>query len=82
MDEKIDTIIPTLSIEIGVNLEAYGVNESAALLAYYLRLPAREKAVVDTVLRYICGWKFEELLFACGLRIGKQGELLKVQKEQ
>ena len=82
MDEKIQNLIPTLSIELEVNLEAYGENKSEALLNYYLRCNSQEKAVVDKVLMYICGKTFEGVLFECGLRIGEKGALLDVPQEE
>ena len=82
MDEKIQNIIPTLSIVIEANVEAYGKNESEELLRYYLRCNSQERAVMDNVLTYICGKTFEGVLFECGLRIGEKGELLTVPEEQ
>jgi hypothetical protein len=82
MDEKIQTIIPTLSIELEVNLEAYGENMSEALLSYYLHCNSQERAVVDKVLTYICGKTFEGVLFECGIRIGEKGALLDVPQEE
>jgi hypothetical protein len=82
MDGKIQAIIPTLSIELEVNLEAYGGNMSEALLSYYLHCNAQERAVVDKVLMYLCGKTFEGVLFECGLRIGEKGALLNVPQEE
>jgi hypothetical protein len=82
MEEKIQNIIPTLSIVLGVNLEAYGNNESHEFLGYYLRCNARERAVVDKVLVYICAKTFAEILLECGIRIGEKGELLDVPPKE
>ena len=82
MDEKIQTIIPTLLIVLEVNLEAYGANMSEALLSYYLHCNAQERAVVDKVLMYICGWTFETLLGKCGIRIGEKGDLLDAPEKE
>ena len=82
MDEKIQTIIPTLLIELEVNLEAYGENKSEALLSYFLHCNAQERTVVDKVLTYICGKTFEGVLFECGIRIGEKGALLDVPEEE
>jgi hypothetical protein len=82
MDEKIQNLIPTLSIELEVNLEAYGENKSEALLRYYLHCNSRERAVVDKVLMFICGKTFEGVLFECGIRIGEKGALLNVPQEE
>jgi hypothetical protein len=78
MDEKISNIIPTIFAEI----ESDGCNESEALLNYYLRCTAKERAVVDNVLMYLCGWTFETLLGKCGIRIGGKGALLDVPVEE
>jgi hypothetical protein len=82
MEEKVQNLIPTLLIELEVNLEAYGENKSEALLSYYLHCDSQERAVVDKVLLYICGKTFEGVLFECGIRIGEKGALLDVQEEQ
>ena len=82
MEEKIRNLIPTLSIELEVNLEAYGENMSKELLQYYLYCNSQERAVVDSVLMYICGKAFESLLFECGLRIGEKGNLLDAPEEE
>jgi hypothetical protein len=78
MDEKISNIIPTIFAEI----ESDGCNESEKLLAYYLDCTAKERAVVDNVLMYLCGWTFETLLGKCGIRIGEKGALLDVPEEE
>ena len=54
MEEKIDNIIPTIFIE----MESDADNESDTLLRYFLRCNPQERAVVDKVLLYICGWTF------------------------
>ena len=78
MDEKINNIIPTLFAE----MESDGENESEELLNYYLRCNSQERAVVDNVLMYICGWTFETLLAKCGIQTGEKGELRNAQEEQ
>jgi hypothetical protein len=78
MEEKIDNIIPTIFAEF----ESDGENESEALLDYYLGCTAKERAVVDNVLMYLCGWTFETLLGKCGIRIGEKGALLDVPEEE
>jgi hypothetical protein len=77
MEEKVQNLIPTLFAE----MESDGENESEELLAYYLDCTAKERAVVDNVLMYICGWTFETLLAKCGIRIGGKGALLDVPQE-
>jgi len=78
MDEKINNLIPTIFAE----MESDGDNESEKLLAYYLDCNVQERAVVDNVLMYLCGWTFETLLVKCGLRIGAKGELLTAPEER
>jgi hypothetical protein len=70
MDEKISNIIPTLYAE----MESDGKNESKALLGYYMECNSPEKAVVNNVMIYICGWSFETLLEKCGIKINEEGE--------
>jgi hypothetical protein len=78
MEEKIQNLIPTLYAE----MESDDENESEKFLVYYLSCNAKERAVVDNVLMYICGWTFETLLAKCGIRIGEKGALLDVPQEE
>ena len=78
MDEKISNIIWTIFSEIGNDDE----DDSEELLEYYLRCTAKERAVVDNVLMYLCGWEFETILSKCGIRIGTKGALLDVPVEE
>jgi hypothetical protein len=64
MDEKIDNIIPTLTGEIESDRE----NESRKLLSYYMHCTRQEKAVVNTIFLYVCGWTFPTILKKCGIR--------------
>jgi hypothetical protein len=70
MKDQINDLIPTIMSEIESDQE----NESDRLLAYYLRCNTQEKAVVDNVLMYLCGWTFETLLGKCGIEINESGE--------
>jgi hypothetical protein len=70
MDDKINDIIPTLYTE----MESDGENESEALLGYYRECNTQEKAVVNNVMMYLCGWTFETLLERCGIEINEEGE--------
>jgi len=70
MEEKIHNIIPILYAEI----ESDGENESKALLRYYMECNSQERAVVNNVMMYICGWSFETLLEKCGIKIDEEGE--------
>jgi hypothetical protein len=64
MEEKISNIIPTLMEEIASDRE----NESEKLLRYYLRCNRQERAVVNNIFLYVCGWTFPTLLKKCGIR--------------
>lgn len=75
MEEQINNIIPVLMGEI----ESDGENESDLLLNYYLRCNAQEKAVVNNVMIYLCGWSFETLLEKCGIGIDEKGEPIIVE---
>jgi len=70
MEEKINNIIPTLMGEI----ESDGENESKELFGYYLECNQLEKAVVNNVMMYLCGWSFETLLEKCGIKVDENGE--------
>ena len=78
MKDKISNIIPTIFAEI----ESDPSNESVRLLKYYLRCTAKQRAVVDNVLIYLCGWEFGTILSKCGIRIGTKGALLDVPVEE
>ena len=70
MNDKINNIIPTIYAE----MESDGENESKALLGYYMECNAPEKAVINNVMIYICGWSFETLLEKCGIEVNEEGE--------
>lgn len=70
MEDKINNIIPTLYAEI----ESDGENESKALLNYYMECNTPEKAAINNVMIYICGWSFETLLEKCGIKVDETGE--------
>jgi hypothetical protein len=72
MDEKINNIIPTLFAEMESDRE----NQSKGLLHYYMECNTPERAVVNNIMIYICGWSFETLLEKCGLEIDEEGEPL------
>ena len=78
MDEKISNIIPTIFAEIASD----ECDESGLLLDYYMRCTAKERAVVDNVLIYLCGWTFKTILGKCGIGIGERGALLDVPVEE
>jgi hypothetical protein len=64
MEEKSENIIPILMGEIESDRE----NESRKLLSYYMRCNRQEKAVVNNVFLYICGWTLPTILKKCGIR--------------
>jgi hypothetical protein len=70
MEDKINNIIPLLYAEI----ESDGENESKALLGYYMECNSQERAVVNNVMMYICGWSFETLLEKCSIKIDESGK--------
>ena len=70
MNDKINNIIPTIYAE----MESDGENESKRLLRYFLRCNTQERAVIDNVMMYLCGWTFETLLAKCGIKINNEGE--------
>jgi hypothetical protein len=75
MEDQINNLIPTIMSE----MESDGDNDSDQFLAYYLRCNTQEKAVVDNVLMYLCGWTFETLLGKCGIEINEKGEPIIVE---
>ena len=70
MEDKINNIIPTLYVE----MESDGENESDRLLNYFLHCNREERAIIDNVMMYICGWTFETLLEKCGIKMNQEGE--------
>jgi hypothetical protein len=78
MEEQINNIIPTLMGEIESDRE----NESKELLGYYLACNQLEKAVVNNVMIYLCGWSFETLLEMCGIGIDEKGEPVIVEDKK
>ena len=70
MNDKINNIIPMIYAE----MESDGENESKRLLNYFIRCNAQERAVIDNVMMYICGWTFETLIGKCGIKINQEGE--------
>jgi hypothetical protein len=71
MKDKIENIIPTLFEEIGSDNE----NESEELLRYYICCNPQEREVINNVMLFICGWRFETLLEKCGMKFDEQGRL-------
>jgi hypothetical protein len=70
MEDKINNIVPTIYAEMESDRE----NESRALLGYYMECNTQEKAVVNNIMMYICGWSFETLLEKCGIKVDEKGE--------
>ena len=75
MEEQINNIIPVIMAEIESNRE----KDSNELFNYYLRCNTQEKAVVNNVMIYLCGWSFETLLEKCGIGIDEKGEPIIVE---
>ena len=55
-------------------MESDRENESKALLGYYMECNRPEKAVVNNIMIYICGWSFETLLEKCSIEVNEEGE--------
>ena len=64
MHEKINYIIPKIIEEISTD----GENESWELLNYYIHCSRRERAIINTVFLYLCGWTFPTIVKKCGIR--------------
>jgi hypothetical protein len=64
MEDKIELIVPKIFEEISTD----GENESRELLSYYIHCTRRERAVINTVLLYLCGWTFPTIVQKCGIR--------------
>ena len=75
MEDQINNLIPTLMGEIASD----GENESEELFNYYLGCNTQERAVVNNVMIYLCGWSFETLLDKCGIGIDEKGEPIIVE---
>ena len=69
MEDEIANIVPTIRDEM---LED-GENESEELLEYYICCNPQEKAVVDNVLMYLCGWRFSSILKKCRITVDQDG---------
>jgi hypothetical protein len=65
MQDKIRNIIPAIYAEIASD----GENESRQLLRYYTHCNREEKAVVNNIMIYLCGWGFDTILEKCGISI-------------
>jgi len=70
MEDEIDEIIPMIFRE----MESDDENQSSKLYAYYLACNTAERAVVDNIMMYICGWTFPTILKKCGIGIGEKGD--------
>jgi hypothetical protein len=70
MDEKIRNLVPIILEEIQSDRE----NDSQELLAYYVGCNTQEKAAVNNVMIYLCGWSFETILEKCGIAVDEKGD--------
>ena len=55
-------------------MDSDGENESQELFDYYVSCTKEEKAVVNHVMLYLCGWSFVTLLRMCGLSVNQMEE--------
>lgn len=67
---NIDNIIPKIYEEMSND----GDNESSELFDYYLRCSLAERAIINNVCIYLCGWSFETILEKCGIRVDENGD--------
>ena len=65
-----DDVIPTIYTEMTTD----GENESEELIDYYNRCDQRERAVINEVCMYLCGWSFETILEKCGIQVDENGD--------
>jgi hypothetical protein len=70
MKNKINNLIPTIYAEMASDDQ----NDSERLLNYYMRYAKYDRAVINEVMLYLCGWSFETLLDKSGIKIDKDGE--------
>ena len=66
-----DDVIPTIYIEMATD----GDNQSAELIDYYTRCDQKERAVINEVCIYLCGWCFETILEKCGIQLDEKGNI-------
>jgi hypothetical protein len=69
VEDEIDEIIPTIFSE----MESDGENQSSQLFAYYHACNSAERAVVDNIMMYLCGWTFPTILKKCGIDFDEKG---------
>jgi len=70
MKDKINNLIPTIYAEMASDDQ----NDSERLLNYYIRCAKYERAAINEVMLYLCGWSFETLLDKSGIKVDKNGE--------
>jgi hypothetical protein len=66
-----DDVIPTIYNEMATD----GENQSAELIDYYTRCDQKERAVINEVCIYLCGWSFETILEKCGVQLDEKGNI-------
>jgi hypothetical protein len=69
--KHMDDVIPTIYTEMATD----GENQSAELLDYYTRCDQTERAVINEVCIYLCGWSFETILAKCGIQLDENGNI-------
>jgi hypothetical protein len=67
MDEVITTIYTEMATD--------GDNQSAELIEYYNQCDQRERAVINEVCIFLCGWNFETILAKCGIQLDEKGNI-------
>ena len=60
-----DQIIPMVSDEIGTD----GENDSEELVEYYNGASSQQRAAMNEMCMFLCGWSFETILERCGLTV-------------
>jgi hypothetical protein len=66
-----DDVIPTIYNEMATD----GENQSTELIDYYTRCNQQERAVINEVCIYLCGWSFETILEKCGVQLDEEGNI-------
>ena len=63
-----DQIIPTIFEAIGSDDE----NDSEALVDYYNEASSEQRAAMNEMCIYLCGWSLETIFEQCGLRVDSE----------
>ena len=60
-----DQIIPMIFDEMGSD----GENDSEELVAYYNGVSSEQRAAMNEMCMFLCGWSLETILERCGLTV-------------